>query len=184
MMPVKTLYFRWAWTTAAAVAVFAVLAYVDLKLKAETGWGTVDLQHVWTANGVRAITIAWLARRDAVMAGFNLGFDYLFMPLYGFAFYYGTIAARRAFAPKPGTIHRVMTLLAAVPLAGAIFDCIENALETYMVVAQPTDQLASISYAVTNAKMICFYIGAAMSLLGLIGLFRRKAPENTDSAAA
>ena len=103
MMPVKTLYFRWAWTFAAAVAVFAVLAYVDLKLKAETGWGTVDLQHVWTANGVRAITIAWLARRDAVMAGFNLGFDYLFMPLYGANNGYGacgrpcrrTIAAER-----------------------------------------------------------------------------------------
>ncbi|HEV2563200.1 MAG TPA: hypothetical protein VGT78_13760 [Rhizomicrobium sp.] len=175
-MTVKALYFRWAWTTIAAIAVFAVLAYVDLKLKAETGWGTVDLQKVWTANGVRAITIAWLARRDAAMAGFNLGFDYLFMPLYGFAFYYGTIAARLAFAPKPGGFRRIMTLLAAVPLAGAIFDCVENALETAMFVGTPTDQLAAISYAATNAKMTCFYIGAAMSLLGLVGVFvKRKA---------
>jgi hypothetical protein len=180
-MTVQELYRRWAWTFAAAVAVFAVLAYVDLKLKAETGWGTVDLQKVWTANGVRAITIAWLARRDAAMAGFNLGFDYLFMPLYGFAFYYGTIAARLAFAPKPGGLRRIMTLLAAVPLAGAIFDCVENALETAMFVGTPTDQLASISYAFTTAKMTCFWVGAAMSLLGLVGLFRRKKPEPAEA---
>ena len=43
-MSIKTLYARWAWTTLAAVAVFAVLAYIDLKLKAESGFGTVDLQ--------------------------------------------------------------------------------------------------------------------------------------------
>ena len=173
----NALNFRWAWTTAAAIAVFAVLAYVDLKLKAETGHGTIDLQQVSTGAGVRGITIAWLTRRAAGMAGFNLGFDYLFMPLYGFAFYYGTLAARRAFAPKPGGLHRITTLLAAVPLAGAIFDCAENTLETMMFVGTATDQLASISYAFTNAKMICFWVGAVMSLVGLIGLLRKKSVE-------
>jgi len=177
-MSIKTLYARWAWTTLAAVAVFAVLAYIDLKLKAESGFGTVDLQKVSTAAGVRAIAAAWTPARHALMAGFNLGFDYLFMPLYGFAFFYGTLAARHAFASYPGTMHRLMTLIAAVPLAGALFDCVENALETYMVVAQPTDQLAQIAYAATTAKMACFYVGFFMSLIGLLGLFvRRKKAE-------
>lgn len=178
-MSVKTLYFRWAWTTLGGVVVFGVLAYIDLKLKAETGYGTVDLQKVWTAAGVRTVTAAWLAPRAAGMAGFNLGFDYLFMPLYGFAFYYGTLAARRAFAPKPGIAHRIVTFTAAVPLAGAICDAVENALETAMFVGQPTDQLASIAFMATSAKLICFYAGAAMSLLGAIGLFRRR---KTDTA--
>ena len=173
----NALYARWGWTTAAAIAVFAVLAWIDLKLKAESGFGTVDLQKVATAAGVRTIMTAWIPARHALMAGFNLGFDYLFMPLYGFAFYYGTLAARQRFAPAPGTIHRLLTLLAAVPLAGAVFDAAENALETCMVVAAPTDQLAQIAYAATTAKMVCFYVGAFMSLVGLIGLFvrRRKA---------
>lgn len=173
-MNIKTLYARWAWTTLAAVLVFAVLAYVDLKLKAETGFGTVDLQKVWTAEGVSRIAATWFARRDALMAGFNLGFDYLFMPLYGFAFYYGTIAARQRFTPRLGTMHRLMTVIAAVPLAGALFDCAENALETYMVVAQPTDHLASIAYAATTAKLVCFYVGLFMSAVGLMGLLVRR----------
>ena len=173
-MSVKAFYARWAWTTLAAVAVFAVLAVVDLKLKAETGFGTVDLQKVWTGQAVRGIAVAWLARRDALMAGFNLGFDYLFMPLYGFAFYYGTIAARQAFAPKPGHMNRLITLLAAVPLAGALFDACENALETAMLIGQPTDQLASLAFTATTAKMTCFYVGLVMSLVGVAGLFRKK----------
>ena len=173
-MNLKTLYARWAWTTIAAVAVFAVLAYIDLKLKAESGFGTVDLQKVWTAADVSRIAGAWFARPHALMAGFNLGFDYLFMPLYGFAFYYGTIAARQRFTPRVGTAHRLMTVIAAVPLAGALFDCVENTLETIMIVGQPTDQLASIAYAATTAKMACFYIGALMSIVGLLGLAVRR----------
>ena len=172
-MKVRAFYFRWAWTTLAAIATFAVLAVVDLKLKAETGYGTVDLQKVATAEGVRAIVSAWHTPRAAAMAGFNLGFDYLFMPLYGFAFYYGTLAARNAFAPKGGAF-RIVTLLAAVPLAGAIFDCVENTLETIMFVGAATDPLATAAYTATTSKMICFYVGAAMSLLGLAGLLRRK----------
>jgi hypothetical protein len=173
-MNVKTLYARWAWTTLAGIAVFAVLAYVDLKLKAESGFGTVALQKVWTAAGMRTIAAAWAGERHALMAGFNLGFDYLFMPLYGFAFYYGTLAARHAFVRGTGTMYRLMTLLAAVPLAGAVFDAAENALETWMVVGQPTDRLAEIAYSATTAKLVCFYIGLAMSLIGVLGLVMRR----------
>lgn len=178
-MNLKTLYARWAWTTIGAIAVFAVLAWIDLKLKAESGFGTVDLQKVWTAEGVARVQGAWFARPHALLAGFNLGFDYLFMPLYGFAFYYGTIAARQRFTPRVGTAHRLMTIIAAVPLAGALFDCVENALETYMVVTQPTDHLASIAYTATTAKLVCFYVGAFMSVVGLLGLLvrRRKSAE-------
>ena len=173
-MNLKTLYTRWAWTTLAGVAVFAVLAFVDLRLKADSGFGTLALQKVSTAAGIRAIWAAWIPERDALMAGFNLGFDYLFMPLYGFAFYYGTLAARHAFVRGTGTMFRLMTVLAAIPLAGALCDAAENALETYMVVVQPTDRLAGIAYAATTAKLVCFYVGFFMSLIGVIGLFMRR----------
>ncbi len=172
-MNLKTLHARWGWTTGAAIATFAVLAVIDLKLKSETGFGTVDLQTVWTADGVSRIAGAWFARRHALMAGFNLGFDYLFMPLYGFAFFYGTVAARERFTPRAGTARRLMTIIAAVPLAGALFDMAENALETAMIVGQPTDRLAAIAYTATTAKLVCFYVGAFMSLVGVIGLFVR-----------
>jgi len=172
-MKIRTVTFRWAWTSLAAIAVFAVLAALDMRLKAHTGYGSVDLQKVTTARDFARVTGAWIARPDAALAGFDLGFDYLFMPLYGFAFYYGALLARDAFAAS-GFLRRTVTLIAAVPLAGAILDAGENALETYMVVTAPTDSLAVLAHAFTQGKFICFYVGFAFWLLGIAGLFRRK----------
>ena len=151
---------------------------LDTRLKAPTGYGTVDLQKVATADGFARIANAWIARPDAALAGFNLGFDYLFMPLYGFAFYYGALAARDAFA-KAGVLAPLVHAAAAVPLAGAIFDAVENALETVMLMNGPTDSVAAIAFTATNAKMICFYVGLGLSLLGVAGLFRRKKAQST-----
>jgi hypothetical protein len=152
-----------------------VLALLDQKLKAQSGFGTLDLQHAKTAADVQNVMAAWGPARDGVLAGFNLGFDYLFMPLYGFSFYYGALMARDAFAPKAGLIRRLLTLLAAVPLAGGIFDAAENAIETYMVVNGATDPLAFYAFTATSAKLVCFVIGLVLMLIGVLGLFRKKA---------
>jgi len=177
---VKALNARWAWTTAASVAVWIVLAIVDTRLKAHTGYGTLALQGVTTAQGVKAIASAWIARPDAVMAGFNLGFDFLFMPLYGFALFYGAIAAREAFAPKESTLRRIMLFLAAAPLAGALFDVAENSLQLSMLISTPTDEIASLSHAMTCAKWLCVIVGIVMAILGLAGRFRRVSSETKD----
>ena len=176
-MKVNAIHFRWAWTTAAALLCFAVLVVVDLKLKSESGYGAVDLQKGMTAGAFQIVIAAWSSPRHAAMAGFGLGFDYLFMPLYGLAFYYGTLAARDAFARNLGLFRRLLTLIAAVPLAGAVFDAAENALETNMLFNGPTDLMALYAYTATTAKFVCFYIGLGMSFLGVIGLFRRKRAE-------
>jgi hypothetical protein len=170
----KDFNFRWRWTSILAIAVFAVLASLDLKLKAETGFGTADLQKVATAHDVRVILSAWIARQHAITAGFNLGFDYLFMPLYAFAFYYGAIAAREAFAPSPGLLRRVVTLLAAVPLAGGLCDAAENAFETAMLIGQPTDLLAQIAFTATTLKFVCFYVGLLLWAAGIFGAVMRR----------
>jgi hypothetical protein len=176
----KALNARWGWTTLASLAVWGALAYCDLRLKAHTGYGTIDLQKAQTAVQVKAIASAWIARPDAVLAGFNLGLDFLFMPLYGFALFYGGIAAREAFAPKEGTLHRFATMFAAAPLAGAVFDVMENSFELSMLLGMPTDQMASISFSMTSAKWICVIVGIAMALMGLAGRFLRK-PVSTET---
>jgi hypothetical protein len=170
----KTLYRNWRWTSLGAIASFAVLALVDSWLKAATGFGTLDLQKVATAAGFIPIIAAWAAPNHAAGAGFGLGFDYLFMPLYGAAFYFGAIVARDAFAPKPGLLRRAMTLLAAVPIAGALFDAVENGLETFILTHGPTDLLAGFAYQATSAKSICFFIGLALWVFGLASLFGRR----------
>jgi len=174
-MKIKLLHFRLLWTTLAALAVFAILASLDMLLKRRTGFGTADLQRVSTAADFDRIAGAWRFGTDLALAGFNLGFDYLFMPLYGFAFYYGALTARDAFAPS-GLLRRAFTLLAAVPLAGALFDALENALESFLLIAGATDQVVSFAFKVTHAKFLCFYVGLGLWLLGLIGLAWRRKP--------
>jgi hypothetical protein len=171
---VKSLNARWGWTTLGSLAVWGALAYCDLRLKAHTGFGTLDLQRESTALGMKKVFSAWIARPDAALAGFNLGLDFLFMPLYGFALFYGAIAAREAFAPKEGTLRRIMLFLAAAPLAAALFDVAENSFQLSMLLTTPTDAMASLSHSMTCAKWLCVIVGIAMALLGLVGRFRRK----------
>lgn len=166
--------FRLAWTSALAIGCFAVLAAIDLQLKHESGFGAVDLQKVWTAGAMQNVIAAWGSPRHAAMAGFGLGFDYLFMPAYGFAFYYGALSARDAFVRNPGLLWRAVTILALVPLAGALFDAAENALETYAVFNGATDALAMDAYVATTAKFVCFWIGFVLWVLGVISAFRKQ----------
>ncbi len=173
-MKVNAICFRLSWTSLGAIACFAVLAALDLKLKAESGYGAVDLQKSASPGALQSVIAAWGSVRHAAMAGFGLGFDYLFMPLYGFAFYYGTLAARDAFVTKSAILRRLLTFLAAVPLVGAVFDAVENALESWMVFNGPTSPLALYAYSATMAKFVCFYIGLFFWIVGWLGVFRRK----------
>ena len=119
---------RWAISSVLAALVFAILAWSDLRLKSLSGFGTADLQGFATADQYRQAFLVWPSRY-AVRAGFNWGLDYLLMPLYAAAFFYSGILAREAFAPRPGRLRRILTLLSAVPIAGAVLDAVENALQ-------------------------------------------------------
>jgi hypothetical protein len=149
---------RWTLSTLAAVIVFAALAWSDWRLKALSGVSTSDLQGFNTAVQYRWAFLHWPARY-AVRAGFNWGLDYLFMPLYGAAFFYSGILTREAFAPRPGRLRRILTLLSAVPIAGAVLDAIENALEMEQMLSGASDDVARIAFTVSNAKWMAVYIG-------------------------
>jgi hypothetical protein len=157
---------RWAVTTVLAGCVFAVLAWSDLRLKALSGFGTADLQGFSTAAEYRQAFLVWPSLY-AVRAGFNWGLDYLLMPLYAAAFFYSGIIAREAFAPRPGRARRILTLLAAVPIAGAALDAAENGLELAMMLSGASDRLARIAFIVSNAKGMALMVGLAL-LLGAV----------------
>jgi len=176
----KALNARWAWTSAAAVSALLVLILSDTYLRARTGFGAVDLQWVKTGWGIRVILDRWTSPPDAALAGFGLGFDYLFMPLYAVALYLGAIAARERFAPRPGTRRRIMELLAMAPIAGALFDACENGLQLTMLIRGPSDLLAMLAAEATLAKFIGVYAGLALTLLGVAGLFIPKKKEESE----
>lgn len=164
----QTLTRRWAITTVLGMVVFAVLALSDLRLKALSGYGTADLQGFSTALQYQAAFMVWPSLY-AVRAGFNWGLDYLLMPLYAAAFFYSGILAREAFAPRPGRLRRILTLLSAVPIAGAVLDAIENALELSLMLNGPTDSLARIAFTISNAKWMAIYVGLALLLGAVMG---------------
>jgi hypothetical protein len=180
-MTVKQLHRNWLWTTLFAIAAFAVLAVLDTGLKASTGFGTADLQKVNTAAGIEEIRAHWFSSANALTAGFSLGFDYLFMPLWGFAFYFSGIIVRERFAPKAGLARRAMALIAVVPMAGALFDVAENSLEAKMLISGATDQLANLAFTATTAKWGCFIVGALLLLGALVArMTGRKAAQTAD----
>jgi len=158
---------RWMAATVLAAIVFAVLAWSDLRLKSLSGFGTADLQGFSTAGEYRRAFMAWPSLY-AVRAGFNWGLDYLLMPLYAAAFFYAGILTREAFGPRPGRVRRILTVLAAVPIAAALLDAVENALQFTLMLSGPTDSLARIALTVSNAKWVAIYIGMALWLGALL----------------
>lgn len=182
-MPLKTLLRRWEWLTLLAIGAFTILYFLDTVLKSATGYGTIDLQSAQSEAEFQRIFFAWIVQKHAAIAAFSLGFDYLFMPLYGFAFFYSGIIAREAFTPKKGVPRRLMNYLALVPLAGTLADAAENALEFSMLVNGANDRLAALSYRATNAKMICFYVGLSLLAAALAGFFKLRAPKTDDAAS-
>jgi len=115
--------------------------------------------------GAAAIVLmTLLVYTPAMRAGFIWGLDYLLMPLYAAAFFYSGILTREAFAPRPGRLRRILTLLAAVPIAGAVLDGVENALEFGMMLSRPSDELARIAFTISNAKWAALYVGLGLWL--------------------
>ena len=105
----------------------------------------------------------------AVRAGFDWGLDYLLMPLYAAAFFYSGILAREAFAPRPGRVRRILTTLAAVPLAGALLDAGENALQFSMMLWGATDTLAGLAAMLTHAKWAALVVGGVLLVGAVMG---------------
>jgi hypothetical protein len=172
----KALNARWAWTAAAAIVVLIALNLIDSHLRAKTGFGTANMQGVDTGWGLRVIADHWTSPPDAVLAGFALGLDYLLIPLYGAALFFGSLVAMDRFAPQPGRLRRIMTLLALAPVGAAICDAIENALDLLMLQSAATDMLAAIALEATAAKYIGILVGVVLSLAALVGRFvKRKA---------
>jgi hypothetical protein len=177
----QTLTRRWAATTVLGLAVFAVLTVSDLRLKALSGYGTADLQGFSNALQYQAAFMVWPSLY-AVRAGFNWGLDYLLMPLYAAAFFYSGILAREAFAPRPGRLRRILTLLSAVPIAGAVLDALENALQISMMLNGATDNLAHIAFTISNAKWMAIYVGLALLLGAVMGRAQDRAKKRLQQS--
>jgi len=162
-----TLNRNWLVSTLLALAAYAVLASLDVRLKALSGVGTFDLQGFTMGAQFDAAFHAWGMGSYLSRAGFNLGFDYLFMPLCAAAMFYSGVVVMEAFAPTGSRLRRILSMAALAPLVAAALDVIENALHLTILWSGSSDALARIAHTVSTAKLVGFTIGLLL-LLGAI----------------
>ena len=169
-----TLLNRWAWSSVLALVVFAILALLDLLLKSLTGVGTADLAGLSSAAQFQAAFHAWGPEPYAARAGFNLGFDYLLMPLYAMSFFYSGVIAAEGFAPKPARLRRLILAAIWVPVIGALADGCENAAHLTMLVHGADDGLAQLAATASRIKNVALIVGLALFLGAVMARFNER----------
>src|SRR6202000_3511971 len=126
------LHSGWAWSTGLGLIVFAVLAGMDLWLNSLTGVSTTDLQGLSSAAQFRLAFHAWAPEPYAVRAGFDLGLDYLLMPLYAVSFFLSGVIVAESFTPGRRRFLRSVLVAAVAAAGGALLDAAENGLQLDM----------------------------------------------------
>lgn len=111
----------------AALAVFAILAMMDLQLKTALTGGIVDLQLAMTSER-SAELVAAMSTDQRLWGAYGLGADYAFMLLYPVAVVFGVTWAGRALQARRQALAAIAPLLAWAMIAGGLADAVENAL--------------------------------------------------------
>ena len=162
---------KWLVSTLLAFAAYAVLASLDARLKALSGAGTFDLQGFTLAAQFDAAFHAWGARTHLARAGFNLGFDYLFIPLWGAAMFYSGVIVADAFSLAGTGLRRILSMAAIAPVLAAGLDGVENALHAVMLWNGASQGLVQVATAATTAKLAGFIIGLILLLGAVVARF-------------
>jgi hypothetical protein len=165
----KTMLDRgWLWSTILGLIVFAAVGGMDLWLKSLTGVSTTDLQGLSSAAQFRLAFQAWAPEPYAVRAGFNLGLDYLLMPLYAASFFLSSVVVAESFTPGRSPFRRYVLMAGMVAPAGALLDAVENGLQLDMMLNGATDNLARLAYNVSNAKAVAVAVGIALLIAAVV----------------
>jgi len=165
----STLDRGWLWSTVLGLIVFAVVGGMDLWLKSLTGVSTTDLQGLSSAAQFRLAFHAWAPEPYAVRAGFDLGLDYLLMPLYAASFFLSSVVVAERFTPGKSRFRRYILMAGMVAPVGALLDAIENGLQLDMLLNGATDDLARIAYNVSSAKTVAVTVGVALLITAVVG---------------
>jgi hypothetical protein len=118
----------------------------------------VDFELAGSVQNAQAIIDAW-NETDRIRAGFSLGFDYLYMPVYATTIALACVMAAGVLSKK--TWHRMGILLAWGLWAAAIFDATEN-------LALFTELLGDNVAPYPQIALLCATIKFGLILLGLL----------------
>lgn len=126
----------------------------------------VSYELAGTVEGANDILNSWNAEAK-VYAGFNLGFDYLWMIFYSTTIALGLVWTNDAFNLK-GTIANAISLLAWGQWLAALLDALENASLLVMLVGEPVSPWPQIAYWSAVIKFALVILGILVVLGGAI----------------
>jgi hypothetical protein len=156
----------------ALLAVFLVMS-VGFQFVGPAKPGIVDFQLAGTTCRATAITNAW-DMQDRIRAGFNLGLDYLYMPVYSTLIALVCVWGAGVLASRQW---RAIGLLLGWGLwAAALFDAVENAMLTVMLfdtVAAPYPLVAWVCAILKFGLIVLGLVFVAMAVV--VYLVRRQA---------
>jgi hypothetical protein len=148
---------KWLVVFLALLAVFLVMT-VGFRFIGPAEPSIVDFELAGTTDRTAEIINAW-DMQDRIRAGFNLGFDYLYMPVYSTLIALACVWGAGVLASRQW---RVTGLLLGWGLwAAVLFDAVENAMLTVVLfdtVAAPYPQVAQV----------CAILKFGLIVLGLV----------------
>lgn len=159
---------KWGWSALLSLVPFAVMGWLDAGVKAAAKYGVLDAQFAGTPQKMGEILGAWTAAGVMPTIGFSLGLDYLFMPLFGAAFFFAGLVAAEAYPKQRG----LFRLLAWAGPVAALLDALENAIHAGMVMGMTGPDAVAIQHPATLAKWALVAVGLVVSIVALTGLRR------------
>lgn len=154
---------------APAVMLFLILSALDERLRRLSGFGVHDIQ---APGHWRGIFAGWLRPDIAASAGFILGLDYVFLIFYAVGFYLSGIIVREAFAPRAGLWRRLADMACLVPLLGALFGALSDALEMWMLTHGVTWAMAFLADLALHIRIYTFWFGLVLFAAAILSRFR------------
>jgi hypothetical protein len=159
-------------STTAAVVVGLALAAASPEWQRAGLPGIVVLEWQTTGEAMRGVVAAWKAAGLDWLAAFAMGLDYLFMPAYAAALYFGALAGRAGFAPAAGPLATGFGAAARLAVAAPLLDAVENAVEMWVAFGDGPDAVVPVAVTATALKWIAIALAALAWAAGIAALLR------------
>ena len=131
----------------------------------------VDFELAGSVQKAQTIIDAW-NENDRIRAGFSLGFDYLYMPVYSTTIALGCILAAGVLSKKAW--HSIGLLLAWGLWAAALFDAIENLALSGNLFGSPIEPFPALAAGCAALKFGLILLGLLYTLIAVGGrVFKR-----------
>ncbi len=153
----------------ALLVTYGALAWIDSATWTDAApRGQSSLQFAGSTERAVEIVESWEAEGVLHRAGMSLGFDYVFMTLYGVLLAGGCVwIVRRARAAGRSRLATAGVMAAWVGLAAAGFDAVEGAL-LVPIVGNPTSGSPELVRAVASLKYVCIFSALGFTAVGAV----------------